>query len=115
MQRLRRSSRHSGRAVTVTGADSAKIVIRPGQYGGVYLNSKSQGGKTLDQVAFGFTSTGDVQGGAPRFSLPIDDPATAVKGDGYAFIDAANCGARGPGTRRRRLDGERQLQGVLRQ
>ena len=65
----------------------------------MYLNSKSQGGKTLGQVAFGFTSNGDVQGGAPRFSLPIDDPATPVKGDGYAFIDAANCGALvGPGT-----------------
>jgi hypothetical protein len=79
--------------VALTAADSATIVIEPGQYGGVYVNSKSQGGKTLDQVSFGFTSSGDVQGGAPRFSLPIDDPATAVKGDGYAFLDAAGCGA----------------------
>ena len=82
-----------GTGVAITGTNSATIVIHEGEYGGVYLNSKSQGGKTLDQVAFGFTSSGDVQGGAPRFSLPIDDPATAVKGDGYAFLDAANCGA----------------------
>ena len=59
----------------------------------MYINSKSQGGKTLDQGRFGFKSSGDVHGGAPRFSLPIDDPATPTKGDGHAFIDAAGCGA----------------------
>jgi hypothetical protein len=84
-----------GDGVVTIETNSATIVIDAGEYGGVYLNSKSQGGKTLNQVAFGFTSSGDVQGGAPRFSLPIDDPATAVKGDGYAFIDAANCAAPG--------------------
>jgi hypothetical protein len=82
-----------GTGVVAAGTDTATIVIDPGEYGGVYVQSKSQSGKTLDKVDFGFTSSGDVQGGAPRFSLPIDDPATAVKVDGYAFIDAANCGA----------------------
>lgn len=82
-----------GTGVVTAGTDTATIVIEAGEYGGVYLNSKSQSGKSLSNVSFGFTTTGDVQGGAPRFSLPIDDPATSVKGDGYAFIDAANCGA----------------------
>jgi hypothetical protein len=85
--------------VSVAGASATIVLSDANQYGGVYLNSKSQGGKTLNQVTFGFISKRDVQGGAPRFSLPIDDPATALKGDGFAFIDAANCGALvGPGT-----------------
>ena len=79
-------------AVTTNGSDSATIVITPGHYGGVYLNSKSQSGKALANVDFGFTATGDIAGGAPRFSLPIDDPATSAKGDGYAFIDRNSCG-----------------------
>jgi hypothetical protein len=77
--------------VTLTGPDSARIVNDVNEYGGVYLKSKSNSGKLAD-VDFSFTSTGDVTGGAPRFSLPIDDPATPAKGDGYAFMDAANCG-----------------------
>jgi hypothetical protein len=80
--------------VTLTGADSATIVNDSGEYGGVYIKSKSSSAKLAD-VVFQFTSQGDVTGGAPRFSLPIDDPATTGKGaglDGYAFMDAANCG-----------------------
>ena len=78
--------------VTVTGDGTATIVNGAGEYGGVYLSSKSQSGKTLNDVDFAFTSTGAVAGGAPRFSLPIDDPATSAKGDGYAFIDVNSCG-----------------------
>jgi hypothetical protein len=81
-----------GTGVTIDGSDSATIDIVAGEYGGVYLNSKSQSGKTLSNVDFGFTAAGDVAGGAPRFSLPIDDPATSAKGDGYAFIDVNSCG-----------------------
>jgi hypothetical protein len=77
---------------TVTATtDSATIVNAAGQYGGVYLQSKSNSGKLAD-VDVSFKSTTLVTGGAPRFSLPIDDPATSTKGDGHAFIDAANCG-----------------------
>jgi hypothetical protein len=87
-----------GTGVVTTDGDSAQIVLDgAGEYGGVYLKSKSTSGKLAD-VDFEFTSTGDVTGGAPRFSLPIDDPATSVKGDGYAFIDAANCGGVTGGT-----------------
>jgi len=82
-----------GTGEVTVGADSATIVNdTAGEYGGVYLNSKSQSGKTLNKIDFGFTSTGNVAGGAPRFSLPIDDPATSAKGDGYAFIDVNGCG-----------------------
>jgi len=83
--------------VTATG-DSATIVNDPGEYGGVFLNSKSQGSKLLNNVVFQFTNRGDVAGGAPRFSIGIDDrnSATATV---FAFLDAAGCGAAvGPNT-----------------
>lgn len=84
--------------VTVTGADSATIVTtatgdpnNPFQYGGVFLHSKSQSAKPLNAVSLSFVSTGDVTGGAPRFSIPINtDGGGSVSG--YAFIDAAGCG-----------------------
>src|SRR5262245_30299256 len=77
--------------VGVYGTSAIIDLHADSDFGGVYLQSKSNSGK-LAGVVFGFTSTRDVAGGAPRFSLPIDDPATAAKGDGYAFMDAANCG-----------------------
>jgi hypothetical protein len=52
---------------TVTIAmDSATIVNASGQFGGVYIQSKSQSGMLLNAVTFSFVSTGDVTGGAPR-------------------------------------------------
>ena len=77
--------------VTVSG-DSATIVNEIGQYGGVYINSKNQSGKPLGAVSFSFQSTGDVAGGAPRFSIPIDTDGVGGTVEGYAFLDAAGCG-----------------------
>jgi hypothetical protein len=49
----------------------------------------------LNQVTFKFTTDGDVQGGAPRWSIPIDtDNDQHAADDEYAFLDAANCGAK---------------------
>lgn len=76
--------------VTATST-AATIVNDAGEYGGVYLQSKSQSGKLVSRVDFQFRSTGDVGGGAPRFSLPIDADGDGAT-DGYAFLDAANCG-----------------------
>jgi hypothetical protein len=90
----------NGAQVTIgPDGDSATIVLSDGtQDGGVFLKSKSQGGKLLNQVSFSFTSDGDVQGGAPRFSIPINTNGTGSI-SGYAFLDAANCGATvGPNT-----------------
>ena len=53
---------------------------------------KNQGGKALSDVFFSVISRGDVAGGAPRFSIPIDDPSTAGNFDAYAFLDTAGCG-----------------------
>jgi hypothetical protein len=79
-------------SVGTEGGASAIIDNDAGEYGGVYLNSKSQSGKLLNNVTFAFTNRGDVAGGAPRFSLPINDGDFDVNTD-YAFIDAAGCGA----------------------
>ena len=78
----------SGSEVTVTSSTSATIANGAGEYGGVYVQGKSLNGKSLAKVDFAFTSTGSVAGGAPRFSMPIDDGAAG----GYAFLDVANCG-----------------------
>jgi predicted small secreted protein len=77
--------------VTVTG-DSATIVNELGEYGGVYIQSKSQGAKPLSQVVFQFRSTGDSAGGAPRFSIPIDTDGKGKTDNGYAFLDVNGCG-----------------------
>jgi hypothetical protein len=77
--------------VTVAG-DSATIVIDAGELGGVFPSGNSQNGELLGDVVFAFTNRGDVGGGAPRFSLPINDGSFDPNSD-YAFLDAANCGA----------------------
>jgi hypothetical protein len=77
--------------VTITGSKSATIVNAPGEYGGVYVGSKSLNGKALAKVSFEFTSEGGVGGGAPRFSIPINDGAFDPNTD-YAFLDVNNCG-----------------------
>jgi hypothetical protein len=85
--------------VSIEG-DVVTIVNGPGDYAGVYLASRSKSAKPLAAVMFSFRSLGDVTGGAPRFSIPIDDPATEPSLDGYAFIDAANCGGTSGGDTR---------------
>ena len=78
--------------VTVAG-NTVNINNDAGEYGGVYVKSKSNSGKSLSQADFSFTNNGgDVAGGAPRFSIPIDTDNNGKTGDGYAFIDVAGCG-----------------------
>ena len=80
---------------TVTSPTSATLVNAAGQYSGVYLNSRSQSGKPLQAVSFSFDYSGSTAGGAPRFSIPIDTDGNGSV-DGYAFIDALNCGGTTP-------------------
>ena len=77
--------------VTTNGTDSATIVNGAGQYGGVYLQYRSESGKVIGDVTFSFISSGAVAGGAPRFSLPIDTNGDGTV-EGYAFLDVQNCG-----------------------
>ena len=95
----------SSGANVVIGSDgtSATITLDPctaptgckpyPNFGGVFINSKSLSGKSLSEVVVSFVSTGDVAGGAPRFSLPIDTDGIGSTNNGYAFLDAAGCGA----------------------
>ena len=65
----------------------------PTFYGGVYISSKSNSSKTLSSTVFQFrNNAGDVAGGAPRFSLPIDTDGVGKTIEGYAFLDVAGCG-----------------------
>jgi hypothetical protein len=79
-----------GDGVVTAGADSATIVNDAGEYGGVYLKPRSLSA-TLSGLEISFRSTADVAGGAPRFSIPIDDRDPATK-DTYAFLAADRCG-----------------------
>ena len=60
--------------------------------GGVFINAKPDSGKGIGSVLFSFISRGDVAGGAPRFSIPIDTNGKAATVEFYAFLDAAGCG-----------------------
>jgi len=91
----------NGSTVTVQSSSSATIVnpTKPDSVpydadGGVYVQGKSLNEKRLNTVSFGFTSKDAVTGGAPRFSMPINDGGNG----GYAFMDAANCGGATGGT-----------------
>src|SRR5262245_22523134 len=77
--------------VTLGKHNSAHIVVADGGNAGVYRSAGPS--KLLKKANFSFISTGDVQGGAPRWSIAVttdNDPSTA---EGYAFLDAAGCGA----------------------
>lgn len=78
--------------ITESPAGTFTIVVGDGQYGGVYVNSRSNSGKAVGDVSFSFTATGDSGGGAPRFSLPINATGTDNAVAYYAFLDRTSCG-----------------------
>ena len=77
-------------SVSVSG-DTARINNDSGEYGGVYLRSRSLSSKPLRAVHVSFRSTGDVGGGAPRFSIPLNTGRTENTPP-YAFLDVNGCG-----------------------
>ena len=88
----------TGTFTIVSNAPDPEYAPSP-EYGGVYINSKANSGKFIGTVTFSFVSRGDVAGGAPRFSIPINVDGKGNKTAFYAFIDAAGCGAAvGPGS-----------------
>jgi hypothetical protein len=74
------------------GGKDASITNDPGQYSGLYASKPAPSAK-LKQLVFKFKTDGDVQGGAPRWSIPIDTDGDRNTTESYAFLDAANCGA----------------------
>jgi hypothetical protein len=61
------------------------------EYGGVSISSKATSGKLIGAVTFSFMSSGDVAGGAPRFSIPINVDGKGNKTAFYAFLDVNGC------------------------
>src|SRR5262245_39808310 len=80
-----------GTGEVTTSGNSATIVIDIGEAAGVF-QGKQQGGPLVGNAIFALTSRGDVAGGAPRWSIPINDGAFDPNTD-YAFLDARTCGA----------------------
>jgi hypothetical protein len=78
-----------GATCSVSNNNTATLDVPGGGYAGVYVNGKSYSGKPLTAVDFSFTYWGDVGGGSPRLSIPINDGTGTLS---YAFIDAAGCG-----------------------
>jgi hypothetical protein len=78
-----------GDADVISAGSKAVLIVGAGGDAGVYKNSPVQ---LVGRVHFSMTSFGDVQGGAPRFSIPLDTDGVKNTVESYAFLDAANCG-----------------------
>lgn len=70
--------------------DKAATFNDAGEYGGAY-RSKSAATK-LSAVHLSFVNDRAVGGGAPRFSIPIDENNDKIV-DAYAFMDVNGCGS----------------------
>ena len=69
-------------------------LIAPGEGtsgAGIYFNAKSTQGKTPGAVDYSFDYVGNISGGSPRLSIPIDTDGNGGY-DAFAFLDAPNCG-----------------------
>ncbi len=88
-----RTELYGNGTVEILGAKSARLVAQPGDAAIVYVIAKSPGGKLLRQIDLGFTALedGQVSGGAPRLTIPLD-----TTGDGgwdvFVSIDTNACG-----------------------
>jgi hypothetical protein len=78
---------------TLMGLAAVTLENDAGEYSGVYLHAPRTA-RPISSVSFSFTYSGTVAGGAPRFSIPIDTDGNGTV-EGYAFIDALNCGNTG--------------------
>ena len=67
-----------GKVILNEKTKQASITNAPGQSGGLYATKAASSSK-LTKVVFTFKSDGDVQGGAPRFSIPINTTATGAR------------------------------------
>jgi hypothetical protein len=104
------ATKTTGHPVCFTGGDGVCTPIGNGKsvhlvgtatgFAGIFFNGKSTQGKAPADVDYSFDYTGQQNGGAPRFSIPIDENGDGVVGEdeGYAFLDANGCGLVGSGT-----------------
>src|SRR4029079_3374935 len=87
--RLKKSEESA--TVTLGKHNSAHIVVADGGNGGGYRSAGAS--KLRKKATVSFVSTGDVQGGAPRWSIAVTTDEDRSTVEGYAFLDAAGCGA----------------------
>ena len=85
--------RSFGTGTVTLNRTGAHLVNGPGEYSGIYLRSRGSA-NWVKSVHMSFDYSGSVAGGAPRFSIPLDTNRDRVV-DGYAFLDAQNCGDTG--------------------
>ena len=87
----------NGATCDQTAKNAATLDTTAGGDAGLYLKGNRFSDRALSDVDFSFDYDGDIAGGAPRLSIPIDE-----NGDGeteaYAFIDANSCGGGSAGT-----------------
>ena len=81
----------SGGTYTIVSNGPDPVYDPAPEYGGVRLTSRTSG-MLIGAVDYSFVSSGDVAGGAPRFSLPISTDGSSTIAY-YAFIDVLGCNA----------------------
>jgi hypothetical protein len=87
-----------GSGVTIAGSSATINMNSTGlDGGGVFPSGNAQQGLLLNRVTYAFSNQGDVGGGSPRFSIPIEDGTFNTNDGPYAFMDPTNCGYVGPG------------------
>ena len=87
-----------GSGVTIAGNNATINMNQTGlDGGGVFPSGQAGQGSLLNRVIYAFSNQGDVGGGAPRFSIPIEDGTFNFNDGPYAFMDPTNCGYVGAG------------------
>ena len=84
----------SGDGGSCTREGKSVHLVAPGAgvgYAGTYFNAKSTQGKAPAAVDYSFDYVGDINGGSPRLSIPIDKDGNGGWDD-FASLDAQNCG-----------------------
>lgn len=87
----------NGAVCDQTAKNAATLDTTAGGDAGLYLRGNRFSGRALSDVDFSFDYDGDIGGGAPRFSIPIDEDGDGAV-EAYAFIDANSCGGGTTGT-----------------
>jgi hypothetical protein len=77
--------------ITFTGG-TVHLDNGAGEYSGIYHRGNPLSGRRLANVHVSFISSGATEGGAPRFSIPLNT-GHAESTTPFAFLDVNNCGS----------------------
>jgi hypothetical protein len=79
-----------GGVCTRNGSNDFTLSTGAGGYSGAYVPQSGFVGRSFSEISLGFSYDGDVSGGSPRYSIPVDYDGDGA-GEGYVFIDAPTC------------------------